>query len=103
MTNKGVSQRQMALALHLSQTAVSRRLAGDVDFTVSELVEAAGILDTPIADLLPSSPSADHPALADSADDVSAETEQHLTHAAHSPSSSAANPNAADDDEAGAA
>lgn len=54
MVEKRISQRQLADALDLTQAGVSRRLAGTVDFTVSELTAAAALLDYPIAELLPS-------------------------------------------------
>lgn len=43
-----VSQRTAAQRLGLSQAAISRRLSGDVDFTVSQLAEVAKMLDRPI-------------------------------------------------------
>lgn len=48
------SVRQIALAKHLglSQTAVSRRLNGETEFSVAELVAVAGLLGVPAASLL---------------------------------------------------
>lgn len=46
--------RQIALAKHLglSQTAISRRLNGEVEFSVAELVSVASLLGVPAAVLL---------------------------------------------------
>lgn len=46
---------QTALATHMgvSQGYISRRLTGEVPFTVTELDEIARILTVPISDLLP--------------------------------------------------
>jgi transcriptional regulator with XRE-family HTH domain len=54
MYAKRVSQRELGDALGKSQAYISRRLAGDVDFSVNDLTAVAAILDTPIVDLLPS-------------------------------------------------
>lgn len=47
-----ISQEQVASALQLSQQAVSRRLAGDVDLSVAELTTIAELLDVEPAELL---------------------------------------------------
>lgn len=49
------SVRQIALAKHLglSQAAVSRRLNGETEFSVAELLSVAALLDVPAASLLP--------------------------------------------------
>lgn len=48
-----MNQADAARVLGLSQAAVSRRLTGDVDFTVTELVRLAQWLRIPLGDLLP--------------------------------------------------
>lgn len=47
------TQSDLAGRLGLSQAGVSRRLAGQVEFTVSELATVAAFLDVPMAELLP--------------------------------------------------
>jgi transcriptional regulator with XRE-family HTH domain len=46
-----ISQEELAAAIGISQQAVSRRLTGDVDFTLTELGIVAEQLGTSIADL----------------------------------------------------
>jgi predicted transcriptional regulator len=46
------SQTTIAAKLQLSQSAVSRRLAGDVAWSVSELVGLSELLDVPLSTLL---------------------------------------------------
>lgn len=53
MRRQHKTQADLGLRLGLSQAGVSRRLAGQVEFTVSELVTVARFLDVPLADLLP--------------------------------------------------
>lgn len=52
MARARVTQTQLAAALGLSQPAISRRLQGKVDFTVSELRDVAAMLGVPISQLL---------------------------------------------------
>lgn len=52
MHAKRISQRELAACLDLSQAAVHRRLAGEVDFSVSEISAAATALGTTVSDLL---------------------------------------------------
>lgn len=52
MARQYCTQETVARALHLSQAAVSRRLRGTVDFTITELHEIAELLDVDIADLV---------------------------------------------------
>lgn len=47
------SQRQLAIALGLSQAAVSRRLLGHQAFDVDELAQVAAFLGLPIDHLIP--------------------------------------------------
>lgn len=49
------NQTAAAAVLGLSQAAVSRRLRGDVAFSISELGRLAGWLDISVADLIPPS------------------------------------------------
>jgi transcriptional regulator with XRE-family HTH domain len=51
MREHKVSQGQLATELRISQQAVSRRLAGDVDFTIGELATVARTLHTPLTEL----------------------------------------------------
>lgn len=53
MARRKVSQVAVAAHLGLSQTAVSARLAGRVPFDINELHAIAGLLDVPIAALIP--------------------------------------------------
>lgn len=52
MGQAGVSQQTLAVHLKISQAAVSRRLAGSVDFNVTELRSTADLLDVPVQSLL---------------------------------------------------
>lgn len=51
MREQRISQTTLATALGLSQQAVSRRLTGEVPFTLPELEIAAHTLDTTLATL----------------------------------------------------
>lgn len=51
MTRKNCTQESVAKALGVSQAAVSRRLRGTVDFTVTELAIVAELLEVPAATL----------------------------------------------------
>ena len=53
MARSRVTQADLAVGLGISQAAVSRRLTGMVDFTVSELDAVASVLGVPTASLLP--------------------------------------------------
>lgn len=53
LARRRVQQATVAEALSLSQTAVSRRLAGLIPFNVDELVQVARLLDMSVHDLLP--------------------------------------------------
>lgn len=48
MARRSMSQMQVAALLGLSQTAVSRRLNGDVDFSASELSTLAREFSIPV-------------------------------------------------------
>ena len=52
MARTATTQQILADALHLSQTAISRRLSGHVCFTIDELVAIAAVLGVPVVDLL---------------------------------------------------
>lgn len=52
MARRRVTQSDLASALNMSQPAVSRRLNGTVDFTVSELTTVAALLGLDASDLL---------------------------------------------------
>ncbi len=58
MARRGRTQSDIATALGISQTAISRRLSGSVPWDVNELELVATALDVPLADLLPSEASA---------------------------------------------
>lgn len=49
MARAGVSQHDVAAVLGLSQTGVSRRLSGRVDFSATELAKLAAHLNVPVA------------------------------------------------------
>ena len=53
MARKRVKQNQLAEALGLHQSAISRRLSGEIEFSITDLVAIAKLLDVPLADLLP--------------------------------------------------
>jgi predicted XRE-type DNA-binding protein len=52
----GLTQVQIAEALRLDQTSVSRRVRGKVDWSLSEVGVLAGLLGITVADLLAGSP-----------------------------------------------
>lgn len=52
MKRQGVSQRALAEVLGISQAAVSRRLAGEPDFTVTELRAIAQALEVEASALI---------------------------------------------------
>lgn len=52
MAAKGISQTVLGTKLHRSQHAVSRRLLGYVDFSITELETIARELDVPLAELV---------------------------------------------------
>lgn len=52
MARRRVSQEVLARALRISQAAVSRRLNGTVDFTVTEIHTIAEVLQVDAAELL---------------------------------------------------
>jgi len=49
----GVRQTAVAAVLGISQAQVSQRLAGNVDFSVTELAAIAAHLGVPVVDLIP--------------------------------------------------
>lgn len=53
MARARVPQVRIAAALGLTQQAVSRRLRGEVEFTVSELATVAAELSVPVSALIP--------------------------------------------------
>lgn len=52
LARNGISQLVLAGHLHLSQTAVSRRLSGSKAFDVNELETVANLVGVPVARLL---------------------------------------------------
>lgn len=52
MKRARVSQRDLAAHLRISQAAVSRRVSGSVEFTVSQLRAVAVIVDVPVEALM---------------------------------------------------
>lgn len=52
MARRRVRQPALANALGLTQPAVSRRLAGKIEFSVTELHAAAELLEVPVATFL---------------------------------------------------
>jgi transcriptional regulator with XRE-family HTH domain len=52
MRRRGISQRDLGRILGMSQAAISRRLAGDPDFTITQARSIADALDTDLAELL---------------------------------------------------
>jgi transcriptional regulator with XRE-family HTH domain len=53
MAERRCTQQRIADRLGVSQAAVSRRLMGDVEFTVGELAAVAEVLGVHVAELLP--------------------------------------------------
>jgi len=53
MSRRQITQAVVARRLNLSQSAVSLRLTGSVEFKVSELQAVAALLGVPTASLLP--------------------------------------------------
>jgi transcriptional regulator with XRE-family HTH domain len=53
MARHRVAQNAVAAHLGLSQTAISKRLAGTVPFDINELTRTAELLGVDLADLLP--------------------------------------------------
>lgn len=53
MARAGETQTTFAAKLGVSQGSVSRRLTGDADWTVPEIIRAAEILNVPLSALLP--------------------------------------------------
>jgi len=53
MARQRKSQTAIAKALNMSQVAVSRRLRGEVDFTVTDLARLADVLGVPLAQFIP--------------------------------------------------
>lgn len=51
MARHRITQERLAQKLQMSQPAVSRRLKGEVDFTVTELAAVAELLDTTVSEL----------------------------------------------------
>lgn len=57
-----IKHRQLAEVTGLTQPGISRRLAGTVEFTISELVAIAKLLNVPITSLIPqTTPATDSP------------------------------------------
>ncbi len=59
MARRSVRQITVAGHLRMSQAAVSRRLSGETEFSVSELVAVAGLLGVTPASLLPQETASD--------------------------------------------
>jgi hypothetical protein len=53
MARSAYTQTSLAAGLGMSQSALARRLVGQTDWTVAELVAAAGILGCSLSDLMP--------------------------------------------------
>lgn len=53
MLSQGVSQRQLAAHLGLSQPQVTKRLNGQIEFRPSELEAAADLMQVPVTRFLP--------------------------------------------------
>lgn len=53
LTRNDIRQPQVTAALSLSQSAVSRRLRGQVDFTITELSVVAKLIGIEARDLIP--------------------------------------------------
>lgn len=51
MARRDFSQADLATELSMSQAAVSRRLSGDVIFTIDELAKVARVLRVPLPEL----------------------------------------------------
>lgn len=49
IARRGITQKQISEVLHLSQTGISRRLKGRVEFSGSELSALAAMLEVPVA------------------------------------------------------
>lgn len=58
LARRQIPGRAMSTALGWSERTLRRRLAGEVEFTVSELTQVARFLDMSPADLLPAEPAA---------------------------------------------
>lgn len=50
---KRISQAKAAAAVGISQSSMSRRIVGDLDFSISELYAVARLLEMPVPALLP--------------------------------------------------
>lgn len=57
LKQRNLPQAAVADRLHLSQQAVSRRLAGEVEFSIAELSMVAELLDTEPAVLVATAPT----------------------------------------------
>lgn len=53
LARQRITQTQLAAALRIAQSAVSRRLLGSVAFSLGELIEVARFLKVPVRTLLP--------------------------------------------------
>lgn len=71
LKQKRISQETLATRLQMSQQAVSRRLTGEVEFSLSQLQIVADVLDVPLEQLVAA------PALADT--QASSETTPHVS------------------------
>ena len=52
LTRRGMSQKALASALDIAPSALSRRLRGAMDFSITELAQVAALMDISLADLL---------------------------------------------------
>jgi transcriptional regulator with XRE-family HTH domain len=52
LARRGISHRDAAQALGLTQSAASRRMRGDVEFSLSEVEQLAALLEIPVTELL---------------------------------------------------
>jgi transcriptional regulator with XRE-family HTH domain len=57
MDERRINQTDLGAALGISQSAFSRRLLGQIAFTIDELDKLAAVLDVPVATLLSAPPT----------------------------------------------
>ena len=53
MYRRGIHQPQIAKVLNLTAATVSRKIAGKVPWTATELAKTAAVLDVPLTELMP--------------------------------------------------
>lgn len=52
LARRKISHRDAAAALGMTQSAASRRMRGDVEFSLTEVEQLAGLLEIPVGELL---------------------------------------------------